>query len=131
MVAIFGADSAALQTGVERCVGVGRCVRTDAGTMCPSYRATRDERHSTRGRARLLVEMFQGETTPATWRNEDVKEALDLCLSCKGCLTDCPTRVDIASYKAEFLSHYYDGQRRPRSMVALGCCPGRPAPCRG
>ncbi len=123
LVDIFGAGAGALQTGAERCVGVGRCVRTDAGTMCPSYRATRDERHSTRGRARLLVEMFQGETTPATWHNEDVKDALDLCLSCKGCLTDCPTRVDIASYKAEFLSHYYDGRRRPRSMLALGLLP--------
>ncbi len=91
--------------------------------MCPSYRATRDERHSTRGRAKLLVEMFQGETTPATWRNEDVKDALDLCLSCKGCLTDCPTRVDIASYKAEFLSHYYEGRIRPRAMYALGLLP--------
>ncbi len=89
----------------------------------PVLRATRDERHSTRGRARLLVEMFQGETTAATWRNDDIKDALDLCLSCKGCLTDCPTRVDIASYKAEFLSHYYDGRRRPRSMVALGLLP--------
>ena len=122
-VEIFGTDAAALQTGAERCVGVGRCVRTDTGTMCPSYRATRDERHSTRGRARLLVEMFQGDSTAATWQNEDVRDALDLCLSCKGCLTDCPTRVDIASYKAEFLSHYYDGRRRPRSMLALGLLP--------
>lgn len=120
---IFGDGAAALQKGAERCVGVGRCLRDDAGTMCPSFRATRDERHSTRGRAKLLVEMFQGETTPATWRNEDVREALDLCLSCKGCLVDCPTRVDIASYKAEFLSHYYAGRIRPRAMYALGLLP--------
>jgi len=120
---IFGEDGVALQTGAERCVGVGRCLRDDAGTMCPSFRATRDERHSTRGRAKLLVELFQGETTPATWRNEDVREALDQCLSCKGCLTDCPTRVDIASYKATFLSHYYEGRRRPRAMIALGLLP--------
>ncbi len=123
LLPIFGPGGAAIQTGAERCVGVGRCLRDDAGTMCPSYRATRDERHSTRGRAKLLVEMFQGETTPATWRNEDVKDALELCLSCKGCLTDCPTRVDIASYKAEFLSHYYEGRVRPRAMYALGLLP--------
>ncbi len=120
---IFGTDGAALQRAAERCVGVGRCRRDDAGTMCPSYRATRDERHSTRGRAKLLVEMFQGETTPATWRNDDVKDALDLCLSCKGCVVDCPTRVDIAAYKAEFLSHYYEGRLRPRAMYALGLLP--------
>jgi FAD/FMN-containing dehydrogenase/Fe-S oxidoreductase len=123
LVPIFGDDGAALQEGAERCVGVGRCLRDDAGTMCPSFRATRDERHATRGRAKLLAEMFQGETTPASWHNEDVREALDLCLSCKGCLTDCPTRVDIASYKAEFLSHYYAGRIRPRAMYALGLLP--------
>ena len=123
LVAIFGRGGAALQAGAERCVGVGKCLRDDAGTMCPSYRATGEERHSTRGRAKLLVELFQGETTPATWRNEDVREALDLCLSCKGCLTDCPTRVDVASYKSEFLSHYYEGRIRPRSMVALALLP--------
>jgi Fe-S oxidoreductase len=93
--------------------------------MCPSFRATRDERHSTRGRAKLLVELFQGETTEATWHNDDVHAALDLCLACKGCLSDCPTRVDIAAYKAEFLSHYYDGPMRfrPRAMVALALLP--------
>ncbi|HSW41144.1 MAG TPA: FAD-binding and (Fe-S)-binding domain-containing protein [Patescibacteria group bacterium] len=120
---VFGADGPSLQKAAERCVGVGRCRRDDAGTMCPSYRATRDERHSTRGRARLLVELFQGETTPATWRNEDVREALDLCLSCKGCAVDCPTGVDMASYKAEFMSHYYAGRMRPRGMSALAYLP--------
>ena len=120
---VFGGDGRSLQKAAERCVGVGRCRRDDAGTMCPSYRATRDERHSTRGRAKLLVELFQGETTPATWRNEDVREALDLCLSCKGCAVDCPTGVDMASYKAKFLSHHYARRIRPRAMYALGFLP--------
>jgi FAD/FMN-containing dehydrogenase/Fe-S oxidoreductase len=119
----FGADGRSLQAAAERCVGVGKCRRDDAGTMCPSYRATRDERHSTRGRAKLLVELFQGEVTPATWRNDDVRDALDLCLSCKGCASDCPTHVDMAAYKAEFLSHYYAGRLRPRSMLAFGLLP--------
>lgn len=120
---VFGADGAKLQRAAERCVGVGRCRRDDAGTMCPSYRATRDERHSTRGRAKLLVELFQSDTTPTAWRNDAVREALDLCLSCKGCATDCPTLVDMAAYKAEFLSHYYAGRLRPRAMYALALLP--------
>ena len=119
----FGVEGTSLQAAAERCVGVGRCRRDSAGTMCPSYRATRDERHSTRGRARLLLELFQGDVTEASWRNEDVREALDLCLSCKGCVTDCPTRVDMAAYKSEFLSHYYRGRLRPRSMYAFGLLP--------
>jgi FAD/FMN-containing dehydrogenase/Fe-S oxidoreductase len=117
------ADAGSLQHGVERCVGVGRCRRDDTGTMCPSYRVTRDEVHSTRGRAKLLVEMFQGEVTPRSWRSPDVKEALDLCLSCKGCAVDCPTHVDMATYKAEFLSHHYKGRIRPRAMYSLGLIP--------
>ena len=119
----FPRDRGSLQVATERCVGVGRCRRDDAGVMCPSYRVTRDERHSTRGRARLLAEMFQGEATPQTWRNQDVKEALDLCLSCKGCVVDCPTHVDMATYKAEFLAHHYSGRLRPRAMYALGLIP--------
>ncbi|WP_051450607.1 FAD-binding and (Fe-S)-binding domain-containing protein [Actinospica robiniae] len=116
-------DDGSVQHAAERCVGVGRCRRDDAGVMCPSYRATRDERHSTRGRAKLLVELFQGEVTPATWRNEDVREALDLCLACKGCATDCPTHVDMATYKAEFLAHFYRKRLRPRAMYALALTP--------
>jgi FAD/FMN-containing dehydrogenase/Fe-S oxidoreductase len=112
-----------LQDAAERCVGVGRCRRDDAGVMCPSYRVTRDEKHSTRGRAKLLVEMFQGEVTPRTWRNKEVREALDLCLSCKGCAVDCPTHVDMATYKAEFLAHHYRGRPRPRAMYALALTP--------
>lgn len=116
----FGDEGFSLQDAADRCVGVGRCRRTDTGTMCPSYRATLDERHSTRGRAKLFQEMFRGETTEATWRNEDVKEALDLCLSCKGCKTDCPTNVDMATFKSEFLSHYYKRRLRPREAYSLG-----------
>ncbi|WP_106849966.1 FAD-binding and (Fe-S)-binding domain-containing protein [Blastococcus sp. Marseille-P5729] len=116
----FGDEGYSLQDAADRCVGVGRCRRTDTNTMCPSYRATRDEKHSTRGRAKLFQEMFRGEITEATWRNEDVKEALDLCLSCKGCKTDCPTNVDMATFKSEFLSHYYKGKVRPREAYSLG-----------
>ena len=116
-------DSGSLQHAAERCVGVGRCRRDDSGVMCPSYRATRDERHSTRGRAKLLVELFQGEVTPHTWRNKEVREALDLCLACKGCATDCPTHVDMATYKAEFLAHHYRRRLRPRAMYVLALTP--------
>jgi FAD/FMN-containing dehydrogenase/Fe-S oxidoreductase len=116
-------DGGSLQTAAERCVGVGRCRRDDTGVMCPSYRATRDERHSTRGRAKMLVEMFTGEVTATSWRNPDVHEALELCLSCKGCAVDCPTGVDMATYKAEFNSHYYARRIRPRVMYALGLLP--------
>ena len=116
-------DSGSLQHAAERCVGVGRCRRDDAGVMCPSYRATRDERHSTRGRAKLLVELFQGEVTRRTWKNKEVREALDLCLACKGCATDCPTHVDMATYKAEFLAHHYRRRLRPRAMYALALTP--------
>ncbi len=119
----FAADSGSLQVAAQRCVGVGRCRRDDTGVMCPSYRATRDEKHSTRGRAKMLVEMFNGETTPASWRNDDVHEALELCLSCKGCAVDCPVGVDMATYKAEFNHHFYAKRIRPRVMYALGLLP--------
>ena len=120
---VLGGGGRSLQAAAERCVGVGRCRRDDAGAMCPSYRATRDERHSTRGRAKLLVELFQGDATPATWRNPDVRDALDLCLSCKACAVDCPTGVDMAAYKAEFLSHHYARRVRPRGMYAMALLP--------
>ena len=90
-----------------RCVGVGACRKQDHGTMCPSYMATREEKHSTRGRAHLLWEMMQGQVITDGWRNEEVKEALDLCLSCKACKTECPVNVDMATWKAEFLGHHY------------------------
>jgi FAD/FMN-containing dehydrogenase/Fe-S oxidoreductase len=109
-----------LADAAMRCVGVGKCRKTDGGAMCPSYMATGEERHTTRGRARLLFEMLQGEVITDGFRSEAVKEALDLCLSCKSCKTECPTGVDMAAYKAEFLSHYYDGRRRPLRSYAFG-----------
>src|SRR5213075_327939 len=103
-----------------RCVGVGECRRMEKGTMCPSYRATHEEEHSTRGRARLLWEMLQGEVIKDGWQSEEVKDALDLCLACKGCKGECPVNVDMATYKAEFLSHYYEGRLRPRTAYTMG-----------
>ena len=119
----FDGDNASLLQAGLRCVGVGRCRRDDAATMCPSYRATRDEVHSTRGRAKVLTEMFQGGPVPPTWRSEEVREALDLCLSCKACASECPTHVDMATYKSEFYSHYYRGRLRPAAMYAMGLVP--------
>ena len=104
----------------ERCVGAGVCRRHDGGTMCPSYMVTREEKHSTRGRARLLSEMLRGDVVKDGWRSESVREALDLCLSCKGCKHDCPVQVDMAAYKAEFLSHYYERRLRPRYAYVSG-----------
>ncbi|HEX2027448.1 MAG TPA: FAD-linked oxidase C-terminal domain-containing protein [Nitriliruptorales bacterium] len=104
-----------------RCVGVGKCRRDDgAGTMCPSYMVTREEMHSTRGRARLLFEMLQPDSELDGWRDEHVKEALELCLSCKGCTTDCPVNVDMPTYKAEFFHHHYRGRLHPPAHYALG-----------
>jgi Fe-S oxidoreductase len=88
--------------------------------MCPSYRVTHEEEQSTRGRAHLLWEMTQGEVIRDGWRSEEVKKSLDLCLACKGCKSDCPVGVDVATYKSEFLSHYYEGRARPRSAYAFG-----------
>jgi FAD/FMN-containing dehydrogenase/Fe-S oxidoreductase len=103
-----------------RCVGVGKCRRAEGGTMCPSYMVTREEKHSTRGRAHLFFEMLQGEVIRDGWRSKEVLDALDLCLSCKGCKADCPVNVDMATYKAEFLSHYYKGRLRPRAAYSMG-----------
>ncbi|GIH19902.1 FAD-binding and (Fe-S)-binding domain-containing protein [Rugosimonospora africana] len=108
-----------------RCFGVGACRRhdSDAGVMCPSYQVTREEQHSTRGRMRLLFEMMRGETIRDGWRSREVHEALDLCLACKGCKSDCPVSVDMATYKAEFLAHHYTGRIRPRAHYSLGWLP--------
>ncbi len=116
----FLADHGSLAQATLRCVGVGKCRHDEGGVMCPSYRATREEEHSTRGRAHLLWEMTQGEVIRDGWRSEEVKHSLDLCLACKGCKTECPVGVDVATYKAEFLSHYYEGRARPRSAYAFG-----------
>ena len=88
--------------------------------MCPSYRATLEEEHSTRGRAHMLFELLQGEVVTGGWKDEQVKDSLDLCLSCKACKSECPANVDIATYKAEFLSHYYEGRLRPLHAYAFG-----------
>ncbi len=116
----FPGDDGHFANAALRCVGVGKCRREEGGVMCPSYRATREEEHSTRGRAHLLWEMTQGEVIRDGWRSEEVKHSLDLCLACKGCKSDCPVAVDVATYKAEFLSHYYEGRVRPRSAYAFG-----------
>ncbi|MGA9421110.1 MAG: FAD-binding and (Fe-S)-binding domain-containing protein, partial [Rhodanobacteraceae bacterium] len=105
---------------VLRCVGVGNCRRTHDGTMCPSFMVTREEKYSTRGRARLLFEMLKGEVVTGGWRDEHVHEALDFCLACKGCKGDCPVNVDMATYKSEFMSRYYKGRLRPRAAYAMG-----------
>jgi Fe-S oxidoreductase/FAD/FMN-containing dehydrogenase len=121
----FLEDHGSLAHATTRCVGVGKCRREEGGVMCPSYRATHDEEHSTRGRAHLLWEMTQGQGQKGGiirdgWRSEEVKQSLDLCLACKGCKSDCPVGVDVATYKSEFLSHYYEGRLRPRSAYAFG-----------
>ncbi len=103
-----------------RCVGVGKCRKSDEGTMCPSYMVTRDERHSTRGRAHLLFEMLRGETITGGWESDDVKDALDLCLACKACKSECPVSVDMATYKAEFLAHHYARRSRPLRAMLFG-----------
>ncbi len=103
-----------------RCVGVGACRKTDAGAMCPSFMATGEELYSTRGRAHLLWELMQGEILPGGWKNEQVKESLDLCLSCKACKSECPVSVDMATYKAEFLAHHFQDESRPLSHFAFG-----------
>ncbi|KVX12791.1 dimethylmenaquinone methyltransferase [Burkholderia ubonensis] len=109
-----------MQRAIERCIGMGKCRSLDGGTMCPSYRATREEKFSTRGRAHLFWEMLQGDVIKDGWNSAEVKEALDACLGCKGCKSDCPTHTDMASYKAEFMSHYYETHRRPRQAMFMG-----------
>ncbi|MFL5313186.1 MAG: FAD-binding and (Fe-S)-binding domain-containing protein [Myxococcales bacterium] len=116
----FPEDQFSFAKATRRCVGIGECRKHEGGAMCPSYRATKEEMHSTRGRAHLLFEMLQGDPLRGGWRDEAVKEALDLCLACKACKGECPVNVDMATYKAEFLSHYYEGRARPRHAYAMG-----------
>lgn len=117
----FPDDKGSFSYALERCVGVGKCRRHEGGTMCPSYMVTYEEKDATRGRARRLWEMLQGQVTGKSgWRDEAVKDALDLCLACKGCKADCPVNVDMATYKAEFLSHYYEGRLRPIPAYSMG-----------
>jgi FAD/FMN-containing dehydrogenase/Fe-S oxidoreductase len=116
----FPEDQGSLAQATLRCVGVGKCRHDEGGVMCPSFRVTREEEHSTRGRAHLLWEMTKGDIIQNRWRDQHVKESLDLCLACKGCKSDCPVGVDVATYKAEFLSHYYESSHRPRGAYAFG-----------
>jgi FAD/FMN-containing dehydrogenase/Fe-S oxidoreductase len=116
----FSSEGDGFARAAERCIGMGKCRSTEGGTMCPSYRATREERYSTRGRARLLGEMLRGEVITDGWQSEEVKEALEMCLACKGCRSECPTHTDMASYKAEFLSHYYEQHARPLRAQSMG-----------
>ena len=134
----YPSDGGDFSAAVRRCVGVAKCRTTSASgsaVMCPSFRATGEEEHSTRGRARLLHEMLAGVAGEAGeageagvlvtdgWRSEEVRDALDLCLSCKGCRSDCPVGVDMATYKAEFLHHHYAGRRRPAAHYSMGWLP--------
>lgn len=124
----YPADGGDFSAAVSRCVGVAKCRTPALGTggsdvMCPSFRVTGEEAHSTRGRARLLHEMLAGEVITDGWRSEEVRDALDLCLSCKGCRSDCPVEVDMATYKAEFLHHHWSGRLRPAAHYAMGRLP--------
>jgi FAD/FMN-containing dehydrogenase/Fe-S oxidoreductase len=113
-------DGGSFAHATVRCVGIGNCRRTGGGVMCPSYMVTREEKHATRGRARLLFEMLQGDPVRGGWRDREVFEALDLCLACKGCTSECPVSVDMPTLKADFLAHYYARRLRPRHAYAFG-----------
>jgi len=117
---VFGKDGGSMERATERCVGVGACRKTEGGVMCPSYRATGEEKHSTRGRAHLLWEMLAGSLRTEGFGSEAVHEALDLCLSCKACKTECPVQVDMAAYKAEFLAQHYKGRMHPLQHYVFG-----------
>lgn len=118
----FERDGGSFANALNRCVGVGAC-RSETGAMCPSYMATHDEVATTRGRARVLAEMLRGQTLEGGWRSPEAREALDLCLSCKACATECPVNVDMATYKAEFLHHHFRGRLRPLAHYSMGWLP--------
>ncbi len=116
----FPEDDGSFAKAAQRCIGLGACRKNDTGSMCPSYMVTLEEEHSTRGRAHMLFELLQGEIVKGGWQDEQVKKSLDLCLACKACKSECPANVDIATYKAEFLSHFYESNRRPLFAHAFG-----------
>src|SRR5258708_3812577 len=115
----FPDDDGSFAKATLRCIGLGACRKSDGGTMCPSYMVTLEEEHSTRGRAHMLFELLQGEVIRDGSRDDNLKEALELCLSCKACKSECPANVDMATYKAEFLSHYYEKKWRPLEAYAF------------
>jgi FAD/FMN-containing dehydrogenase/Fe-S oxidoreductase len=117
---VFAADAGSLERATARCVGVGACLNTKGGVMCPSYRATGEEQNSTRGRARLLWEMLAGALRKEGFRSKAVHEALDLCLSCKACKTECPVAVDMTAYKSEYLAQRYKGRLHPLHHYVFG-----------
>ncbi|WP_199521263.1 FAD-binding and (Fe-S)-binding domain-containing protein [Jiangella anatolica] len=122
----FAHDGGDVTNAAHRCVGVGKCradLTASGGFMCPSFVAVGDETTSTRGRARVLQEMLNGSLVARDWRAPEVHEALDLCLSCKACSTDCPAGVDMATYKSEVLHRAYAGRRRPWTHYTLGRLP--------
>jgi len=116
----FPDDGGSMSRATLRCIGIGECRKQESGTMCPSYMATLEEAHSTRGRAHMLFEMLQGEAIADGWASEHVRQSLDLCLSCKACKSECPANVDVAAYRAEFLAHYYETHARPLQAYAFG-----------
>jgi len=116
----FPKDKGSFPAATLRCVGVGKCRRTHGAFMCPSFQVTREEKDTTRGRAHLLFEMFRGDLITDGWRSKEVLEALEFCLSCKGCKTECPVNVDMATYKEEFLHHHYRHRLHPRDAYAMG-----------
>jgi len=116
----FPEDDGSFAKAAQRCIGLGACRKNDTGAMCPSYMVTLEEEHSTRGRAHMLFELLQGEIVKGGWQDEQVKESLDLCLACKACKSECPANVDIATYKAEFLAHFYESNRRPLFARVFG-----------
>ncbi len=119
----YVSDGSSIAASSLNCIGVGKCRQTDKGTMCPSFMATQDEKHSTRGRARLLFEMTSGKGLINGWDDPHVKEALDLCLSCKACKTECPAGIDMAQYKAEYLERYYENHSKPLSLTLFAHLP--------
>ncbi|HTK64710.1 MAG TPA: FAD-binding and (Fe-S)-binding domain-containing protein [Pseudonocardia sp.] len=119
----FAHDRGSFTRATRRCLGVARCVTDGGGVMCPSYQVTGEDKHSTRGRARLLFEMAAGSVITEGWKSPEVAEAMDLCLSCKGCKRECPVGVDMAAYKTEYLAQRYQGRLRPRSHYAMGALP--------
>jgi len=116
----FPDDNGSFAKATLRCIGLGACRKSDGGSMCPSYMVTLEEEHSTRGRAHMLFELLQGEVLGNDWQDEHVKKSLDLCLACKACKSECPANVDVATFKAEFLSHYYERKSRPLHAYAFG-----------